>query len=329
MRRISAVLVAVRLLALGAPLAAAPVIGQEYPYKSVRMVTELAAGTGGDVFLRRLLPPISAALGQPLIVDNRAGAGGVVAAELVVRAAPDGYTVLAASQNALVMGRFLSKANTLDVFRDLAPVTQLWKATTLVLAGPGVPVRSIADLIAYARSNPARVSYGTSGLGTSHHFTGEELQQLTGVRMVHVPYKGGVGSMQAAMTGEVDIAIGFGATALPIVRAGKLTVLAVVEGRPFGGMPDVPALVEVIPGFEPPPSWLGVFVPAALPPRLVNRLNADVVKALQAPGLRAKALEEGLDLVGNSPAEFTALLKRQTELIARLAKAANIQRTER
>ncbi len=316
-------------LGVSASLLAATALAQEFPYKPIRLVTELAAGSGGDVFLRRLLPPFSAACGQPVIVDNRAGAGGLVAAELVVRAAPDGYTVLAASQNALVMGRFLSKANTLDVFKGLAPVTQLWKATTLVLAGPGVPVKSVADLIEYAKSHPGKLSYGTSGLGTSHHFTGEELQQLTGVRMVHVPYKGGVGSMQAAMTGEVDIAIGFGATALPLVRTGKLNVLAVVEGRPFGGMPEVPALADVIPGFEPPPSWLGLFAPAAVPSQLVNRLHADAVKSIQAPGLRARAREEGLELVGNSPSEFTALLKRQTELIARLAKAANIPRTER
>jgi tripartite-type tricarboxylate transporter receptor subunit TctC len=317
------------LIAAGAALIAAKAHAQEFPYRPIRMVSELAAGTGGDVFLRRVLPHVSAALGQPVVVDNRAGAGGLVAAELVARAAPDGYTLLAASQNALVMGRFLSKANTLDVFRDLAPITQLWKATTLVLAGPSVPAKSVPELIAYAKANPGKISYGTSGLGTSHHFTGEELQQLTGVRMVHVPYKGGVGSMQAAMTGEVDIAVGFGATALPLVRSGKLRVLAVVEGKPFGGMPEVPALADVFPGFEPPPSWLGVFAPAGISRALVARLHADFVKALQAPGLRAKAMEEGLDLAGNSPAEFTALLERQTKLIARLAKAANIQPVER
>jgi tripartite-type tricarboxylate transporter receptor subunit TctC len=301
---------------------------QQYPYKPIRMVTELAAGTGGDVMLRRLLPHFSGAVGQPVILDNRPGAGGIVAAEVVTRAAPDGYSVLAASQNALVMGRFLSKANNLDLFKDFAVVTQLWKATTLILAGPNRPGKSIGELIQYARANPGKVSYGTSGTGTSHHFTGEEIQQLTGARLVHVPYKGGVGSMQAAMTGEVDIAIGFGATALPVIRTGKARVLAIVEGKPFGGMPEVPVLADVLPGFEAPPSWLGVFGPAGLPQALVERLHAGIVKALQAPDLRGTSSEEGLELVGNSPAQFTAELRKQIELVGRIARAAHIQRTD-
>ncbi|MPZ46710.1 MAG: tripartite tricarboxylate transporter substrate binding protein [Betaproteobacteria bacterium] len=312
---------------IAACLIAASAFGQEFPYKPIRMVTELAAGTGGNIFLRRLLPDMSAALGQPVGLDNRPGAGGVVAAEAVMRAAPDGYTVLAASQNALVMGRFLSKTNKVDVFRDFVPITQLWKATTLLVVGPSSPVKSIPELLEYAKAETGKVSYGTSGFGTSHHFTGEAIQQLTGVRLVHVPYKGGVGSMQAAMTGEVDVAIGFGATALPFVRTGKVRLLATVQGKPFGGMPDVPALADVISGFEPPPSWLGVFGPAGLPTRVVARLRSGIIESLQAPGTRARSSEEGLELVGNSPSEFRAQLRKQTELIGRIAKAIQIQRT--
>jgi tripartite-type tricarboxylate transporter receptor subunit TctC len=301
---------------------------QAFPEKPIRLITELAAGSGGDVYLRRLLPHISSVLGQPVVLDNRAGAGGVVAAEFVARAAPDGYTVLAATQNALIMRRFLAKTNSVDVFRDLVAVSEIWKATTLILAGPSVRAKSLAELIEYARANPGKVSYGTSGFGTSHHFTGEEIQQLTGSKMTHVPYKGGVGSMQAVMTGEVDVAIGFGATALPVVRSGKVRVLAVVEGRRFGGIPDVPLAAEVIPGFEPPPSWLGVFAPAALAPRLVSRLSGDIAKALRAPGLHAGAGEEGLELSGGSPREFSLQLRKQHDLIGRIARAAKILPTE-
>jgi tripartite-type tricarboxylate transporter receptor subunit TctC len=314
---------------VGALVAATVAVGQEFPYKPIRLVTELAPGTGGDVALRRLIPHVSATIGQPVVIDNRPGAGGIVAADVVARASPDGYTLLAASQNALIMGRFLSKANTLDVFRDFVAITQLWTATTLLLAGPTVGVKSAAELIAYAKANPGKVSYGTSGLGTSHHFTGEEIQQLTGAKLVHVPYKGGVGSMQAAMTGEVDVAIGFGATALPLIHSGKVRVLATIQGKPFGGMPEVPALADVIPGFEAPPSWLGVFGPAGLPPALINRLRAVIGAALAAPGLAAKNMLEGLQFVGNSPEAFTVQLRKQTELIGRIAKTANIARTAR
>jgi tripartite-type tricarboxylate transporter receptor subunit TctC len=134
--------------------------------------------------------------------------------------------------------------------------------------------------------------------------------------------------MQAAMMGEVDIAIGLAATALPVIRSGKVRVLAIIEGKPFGEMADVPSAAEIIPGFEPPPSWLAVFAPVALPPRLIDKLSSDVVKTVRAPGLGARSAEEGLELVGNSPQEFLAQLRKQHELIGRLAKAANIRPTE-
>jgi len=299
---------------------------QTFPDKPIRLVSELAAGTGGDVALRRILLPLSATLGQPVVLDNRAGAGGIVAAELVARASPDGYTILAASQNALVMGRFLSQANALDVFRDLVPITQLWNATTLIVAGASSPAKSVAELLAYAKANPGKVSYATSGTGTSHHFTGEEIQQLAGLRWLQVPYKGGVASMTAAMTGEADVAIGFGATAAPLVRAGKLRALAIVKGKPFPDMQSVPVLADVLPGFEAPPSWLGIFGPSALPPQRRERLHAAVVQALQAPEVRSRSAEQGLELVGNTPQEFAAQIRRQIALIGRIARAANIQR---
>jgi tripartite-type tricarboxylate transporter receptor subunit TctC len=315
-----------RMLAFAAALTVTSVaVGQPYPYRPIRMLTELAAGTGGDVYLRFLLPRFMEDIGQTVILDNRAGAGGLVAAETVMRAAPDGYTILAATQNALIMRPFLSKSPGVNVFKDLVPISQIWKATTLILAGPAIPAKSLGELIAYAKANPGKVSYGTSGIGTSHHFTGEQIQQLTGVRLVHVPYKGGVGSMQAAMTGEVHIAIGFAATAVPIVRTGKVRILALVEGKRLGNMTDLPLASALIPGFEPPPSWGGLFGPAGLPQPLIQRLQSAVAKAIQGPEVRARSDEEGFEVLASTPKEFTAELKKQYDLIGRIAKAAKIQ----
>ena len=309
-------------------IAASSVCGQPFPNKPIRLVTELAAGTGGDAYLRQIVPLISANVGQPVVLDNRAGAGGLVASEAVARATPDGYTLLAATQNALLMRRFLSKTRGVDVFTELVAIIEVWKATTVIVVGPALPVKSLAELIEYAKANPGKVSYGTSGFGTSHHFTGEEIQQLAGIRLTHVPYKGGVGSMQAAMTGEVQIAIGFGATALAVIRTGKVRPIALVEGRRLGNITDVPSAADLIPGFEPPPSWLAVFAPVGLPKAPLETLTSAIAKALQAPELRARGSEEGLEPVGTSSKEFMASLRKQYELIGRIAKAANIQPSE-
>jgi tripartite-type tricarboxylate transporter receptor subunit TctC len=309
-------------------MAASSVCGQSFPDKPIRLVTELAAGTGGDAFVRQMVPLVSANLAQPLVVDNRAGAGGLVAAEAVARATPDGYTLLAATQNALVMRRFLSKTRGVDVFTELAAIIEVWHATTVIVAGPAVPAKSLRELIDYAKANPGKLSYGTSGFGTSHHFTGEEIQQLAGIRLTHVPYKGGVGSMQGAAAGEVDIAIGFGATALPVIRSGKVRPLALVVGRRLGNIADLPSASDVIPGFEPPPSWLAVFAPVGVPAARLDVLRSAIAKALQSPELRTRASEDGLELVGTPPGEFMASLRKQTELIGRIAKAAKIQPSE-
>jgi len=308
----------------GAPAA----FPQGFPTKPVRIITEYGAGTGGDLLLRILLPHIATNLGQPVVLENRDGAGGVRAAEAVKYALPDGYTVLAASQNALIVRRFLSKRISVDVFKDLVPITAVSKSTTIVLANESLPVKSLAELISYAKANPGKLSYGTSGIGTSHHFSGEEIQQLTGIKMVHVSYKSGVGSMQAVMTGEVHLAIGLAASAVPAIRSGKVNVLALVEGKRFGPLPDVPAVSDVVAGFEPPPSWTGLFAPAGVPLPVLRRLSAAFVKALHLPELRGGKGTDGFELVGNSAEEFAAQLKKDYNLIGRITKAANIRPTD-
>jgi tripartite-type tricarboxylate transporter receptor subunit TctC len=294
---------------------------QEFPAKPIRMVVEYAAGTGGDAYLRTLATFMARELGQPVVIENRAGGGGVLAAESVARSAPDGYTVLAASQSPLIIRPYIARASSVDAFKDLAPVTLVYNATTLILAHKSFPAQTFNDFIAYAKANPGRVFYATSGLGTSHHFTGEALQQLTGARMVHVPYKSGTGSMQAVMTGEVPVAIGFGGSAVSAINSGNVRVLAIVEGKRFMNIPNLPEVKQAVRGFEAPPSWTGLFVPANTPPAVIRRLNAAVVKSVKAPDF---PVTDGLDSVGSTPEQFGALLRTQYNLIGKLAKQANI-----
>ena len=301
---------------------------QGFPIKPIRIVTEYGPGTGGDLFLRILMPYVANNLGQPVVLENRDGAGGVRAAEAVARSLPDGYTILAASQNALIVRRFLAQTISVDVFKDLIPITAVTKSITIVLSNESLPVKSFAELLSYAKANPGKLSYGTSGIGTSHHFSGEEIQQLTGIKMVHVAYKSGVGSMQAVMTGEVHLAIGLAASALPVIRSGKVNVLAMVEGKRFGPIPDVPAVSDLVPGFEPPPSWTGLFVPAGVPQPVLKRLSSAFVKALHTPELRTAKGIEGFEVVGNSAEEFAAALKKDFNLVSRITKAANIRPTD-
>jgi len=297
------------------------VSAQDYPSKPIRVVVEYPAGTGGDAVMRALAAYMSKDLGQSVVIENRAGGGGVVAAEAVARASPDGYTVLAASSSPLIIRPYIAKAITVDVFRDLTPVSLVYNASTVIVSHKSLPVNSLTELITYVKANPGKVFYGTSGLGTSYHFMGEALDQL-GIKMVHVPYKGGTGSMQAVMTGEVPLAFGFSGSAVAAVNSGNVRVLSLIDGKRFMNFSNLPDLSQVVTGFESPPSWTGLFMPANTPPGVVRRLNASVVKALSAPDFPNF---DGVEPVGSTPEAFATKLLAQYNLIGRLAKAANIK----
>ena len=311
-------------LCLALPLVAP---AQDYPSKPVRILVEFAAGDGGDIQVRAVARQLSVVMNQPVIVENRVGGGGVVAAEAAIRSAPDGYTILAGTPNSLVVRRFLAKQQSFDVLKDLTPITALARTTTYIVATAG-QFKSLGELISYAKANPGKISYGTSGHGSAHHLTGEQIQMLTGTKMEHVPYKGGTLPMQEAAAGTIPLAIGIVSIAQPLVNAGKLLVLGVVSDKRSPLMPDAPAVSEIVPGFEAPPSWTGFFGPANLPPAILRRVNADVVKALNAPETRQRLAELRFETLPSAPEEFAAQIRRDIELVGRVVKAANIQPTD-
>jgi len=301
------------------------ILAQEYPTKPIKMIVEYPAGAGGDVFLRTMNKYVSKELGQTIVVENKSGAGGLIASEAAANAPPDGYTLLAASSNPLLIRPYLSKSQSVDVFKDLIPVALIYNASTVILAHKSFPVNTLPELIAYTKSNPGKVFYATSGAGTVYHFIGEALRQMTGANMVHVPYKGGPASMQALMTGEVSIGLAFSASAVPAYNSGNVKVLALVDGKKFMGQTNIPEITQFLPGFEAPPSWTGLFMPANTPPAIVKKVNEAVVSALKSPDFPNF---EGIEKVGSTSEQFAIKLREQYNLIGRIAKSSDIKPVE-
>ncbi len=297
---------------------------QTYPVKPVRVISEYNAGAGGDVFFRPLATGLAALTEQQWIVDNRPGAGGLLAVDAVTRSAPDGYTLLLASQNVPVTRRYLSKAKAVDPNVDLTPIAALWRTTLAIVSHPVFPPKSLREMIAYAKAHPGEVAYSTSGVGTQAHFAGANFASLAGIALQHVPYNNNR-QITDTMAGDVPVAIIIVSSAAPYLRAGRLRALAVAGYKRLEIMPEVPTVSEVLPKFEPPPTWTALFAPPGLPKNILARLNAAVAKTVAAPELRAQATADGFELIGNTPEEFSAQLKRDIDVAGRLFKAAKIE----
>lgn len=293
---------------------------QTYPSKPIRIVVPYPPGGTADVLARILGQRIAEHLGQTVIVDNRGGAGGNIGTELVAKAAPDGYTLVLGTVATHGINSHATRKIPYDPVRDFAPIAALAQNIICVAANPSLPVHSIRELVDYAKQNPGKLSFASSGTGTPHHLAGELLNQMAGIDMVHVPYKGATPAVLDTMTGQVQIGFLSLATALPHIKAGKLRILAVVEGARSPSMPDVPTVGETVKGFEIS-SWLGLFAPAGTPPEIVKKLNAEVVRTLTSPDTRASLEVQGLNIVVNSPEQFAAQVKLDYERWGRLIKS--------
>jgi tripartite-type tricarboxylate transporter receptor subunit TctC len=300
---------------------------QGYPVKPIRVLSEYNAGAGGDVFFRPLALQLAAATEQQWIIDNRAGAGGLVAVQAAMRSPADGYTLLIASQNVPVTRRYLSRAKPIEPNTDLTPISALWRTTLVIASHPSFQAKSLKELIGYARANPGKVSYATSGIGTQAHFAGANLAVLTGTTLTHVPYANNRQVIDV-VAGDVPIAITIVSPVLPHVGSGRLRALAIAGYQRLEVLPNVPTVAEVVPKFEPPPTWTGLFGPPGLPKEIVARLNAAVARAVATPELRAKGTADGFELIGNSAQEFGTQLKRDIEVAGRLVKAAQVEPTD-
>ena len=305
--------------------AAAPARAQGFPSKPVRMYTQFGPGAPGDVFARIFAQSFGNMLGQPVIIDSRPGGGGVLVASLTTRAEPDGYTLVLLTATVPVLVALPTKTPLpFDPLKDLTAIGMVIEAASLLVAGSHMGINSIGELIEYAKKFPGKLSYGTTGIASSHHLNGEQVAMLTGIQMAHIPYKST--PVADSASGVLPLTFAIAAQAMPFIKSGKVRPLAMTTDRRLKTLPDVPLMQELVPGFEPAPAWTGVYGPARMPPAVVRRLHADINRSLSVPEVAAKINDVGFDIVLTASAEdFAARLRKGIDLTARIAKAAKIE----
>jgi tripartite-type tricarboxylate transporter receptor subunit TctC len=314
-----------RLAALAfALIAIAPAAqAQSYPTKPVRLILTYSGGI--DAIARLIAVRMTDSLGQPVVVEGQAGAGGSIGATMVARAAPDGYTILSSTGSTQVQRGFLVKNVPYDAVKDFTPITLSWETMIVVGATNSAPFNTFREMIAYAKANPGKISYGTSGLGTSHHLALEQINLLAGTNIVHIPYKGGDQVITDVIAGRIQASSSPLFSLEPSVSAGKARYLAMVNAKRFEGAPEVPTVREIIPTFEAPPLWSGFFGPAKLPPAIVKRLHAEITKIVGSTEVRARLFAGGLLMVNSTPEELAQAIKRDIQTVAGIVNKAKIQ----
>jgi len=294
-------------LALLATLAQA----QAWPSKPVKWVVPFAPGGTTDILARTVGEKLALALGQPVVIENKPGAGGGVGAEFTAKAAPDGYTIMGGTISTHAINASLYAKLPYDPVKDFVAITLIARVPNMLVINPSVPATNVKELIALLKANPNKYSFASSGNGTSQHLSGELFKAMAGVEMQHIPYKGSPPALQDVLGGQVTMTFDNITTAWPLAKAGKLRALAVTTATRSAIAPDVPTLAESgLPGFEVG-SWQGVFAPAGTPPDVVKRLNAEIVKILSMPDVKEKLIGLGAEPVGNSAEEFSAMVKAE------------------
>ena len=296
----------------------------QYPSRPIRIIVPQSPGASTDLTARLIGQKLSESFKQPVVVDNRPGAGTTHGTDMVVRATPDGYTLLVVASS-ISINPSIYKKLPYDTLRDLAPVTQLSAFPNLLVVHPSVPVKTVQDLLALVKAKPGQLNYASAGTGTGTHLSAELFKNMTGADMVHVPYKGGGPAVTALIGGQVQLMFGTTVTLLPHVRAGKLRPVAVTTTKRSPAAPDVPTIAESgVPGFDHGP-WNGLFTTARTPAPVIARIHGEVVKILFSPEVKAVLNKEGAEPMGNTPAQFAGVMKSEIAKWEKVIKAAGIK----
>lgn len=300
---------AIACVAMAAAALCGTANAETFPTKPITIVVPFSPGGATDIMSRLLAERLNNRLGQTVIVENRPGAGTMIASEYVARAPADGYTLLMAASSLGIAPSLYKKVN-YDPIKDFAPVSQVASVVHVLVVKPSLPVKNVAELITWLKANPSKANYGSVGAGTSTHLEAELFNSVAGVKMEHIPYKGSAPALTAMVGGQLDVMFDAYASSGPFIKDGKLRLLAVTTAERSKSLPDTPTVAESgLPGYEAMP-WLGLMAPVGTPPAVVNRLNTEVAEVLKEPEVQAKFRSLGLDIIGSTPAEFSAFLKK-------------------
>ncbi len=311
---------AIAAVALGA--LPAPALAQAWPSRPIRMIVPWPPAGTTDILARQIAPPLAAALGQSVVVENRGGASGAIGTVEALRAAPDGHTICL-SISTLITAALLTR-QPYDPVKDVTPILHLADVPNILVVTNTLPVRSVPELIAYGKANPGKLAFGSPGIGSSVHISGEVFKLATGIDMTHVPYRGGGPAIADLIAGQIPMMFGNASSTLPHVRNGSVRPLAVTSAQRLPFVPDLPTMAEAaIPGFEVV-EWYAFFGPAGMPPEVVARLNREIMGIVGTPEGRARLLDMGAIVTGGTPAEFAAFLRAEHEKISRVVREAKI-----
>jgi tripartite-type tricarboxylate transporter receptor subunit TctC len=315
-------------LHLAAGVAALPVVSriawaQAYPARPVKIIVSFAAGGPTDILARLTAQWLSERLGQQFVVENRPGGGGNIGTEAVVRASPDGYTLLMAGGNNAINATLYDKLN-FNFIRDIAPVATIIRAPQILVVNPSVPAKSVPEFIAYAKANPGKIHMASGGTGTPPHLAGELFKMMAGVDLIHVPYRGNGPAFNDLIGGQVQVMFPSPVGLLEYIQAGKLRALAVTTATRSDALPDIPTMAEFVPGYEAS-GWFGVGAPRNTPSEIIDKLNKEVNAALDDPKMKTRLADLGGTPLAGSPADFGKLIADDTEKWAKVIRAANIK----
>jgi tripartite-type tricarboxylate transporter receptor subunit TctC len=298
---------------------------QSYPSKPIRFLIPQIAGSAYDLAGRVITGKMSESLGQSFISENQPGASGIPAAATVAKAAPDGHTLFWGSPTQNVMAQLVFKNVPYDALKDFTPISVGASAVQVIIVKPSLPINNVTDLVDFAKRNPGKLSYGSSGVGSTYHLAAETLNQAAGINMVHIPYKGAIQALQDLYAGQLDVSFLTLGTATPLHASGKIRMLGLLQSKRYRGAPDLPTLAESVPGSTLPDSWYALIGPAGLPQPVVQRLYQSLLTALKSQEVQAWLTKNLHDGGGNTPEEFAAEIRRSFDIYAKAIKLAGVK----